>query len=148
MRRYLTPLAASAVLCAAAVAWADPLPSTTYEGRSSQKKPVSVRTSADGLELRRFRITRVFDCGAGSEPVTGTFRQTGGAIRVNARGRFRGRGRVEGVRGGQIRSGKFRFRGRFGRRGRVAVGVYRERVELRNGTECGTGRVTFRVRAR
>jgi hypothetical protein len=137
-----------AALCAATAAWAAPLPSTTFEGKTSQRMKVSMRTSADGLKLRNFKITREFDCGAGTEPVAGTFRQSGGEILVNANGGFRGRGKVQGVNGGKIRSGQFRFKGSFGARGRVAKGAYRERVELDDGTECGTGRVTFRVRAR
>jgi hypothetical protein len=148
VRRYLITLVSLAAVSAATVAWAEPPPSTTFKGKTSQKRQVSVRTSADGTKLRNFRITREFDCGAGTEPIVGTFRQSGGMIVVNARSRFRARGKVKGVRGGTIRSGRFRFKGRFGPRGRVARGVYRERVELDDGTECGTGRVRFRVRAR
>ena len=147
MRRNLVTLALVACLATAAAAFAAPLPDTTFKGRTSQKERISIRTSADGEKLRNLKITREFDCGAGTEPVGGTFRQAGGAIQVNDNGGFRGRGKVQGVSGGRIKSGEFRFRGRFGTRGRVATGVYRERVELDNGTECGTGRVTFRVRA-
>ena len=143
----MTLLAVLVALCAATAAWAAPLPSTTFEGKTSQRNKVSMRTSADGLELRKFKITREFDCGAGTEPVSGTCRQSGGEVSVNETGGFRGRGKVEGASGGKIRSGEFRFKGRFGTRGRVATGVYRERVVLDDGTECGTGRVTFRVRA-
>jgi hypothetical protein len=148
VRRYLVIAVLVGSLGVAAAAWAAPLPDTTFKGKTSQKQRVSVRSSADGLKLRNFTITREFDCGAGVEPVVGTFRQSAGAIVVNANGVFRARGKVKGAPAGRIASGQFRFRGQFGPRGRVATGAYRERVELDDGTECGTRRVTFRVRAR
>ena len=133
------------MVTAVAAASAAPLASTTYKGNTSQRLPVSLRTDNDGTAIRSFTIRREFRCG--SETVEGTFRQSSGIMVIKPDRRFWGHDQVKPARGGEIQRGQFTIRGRFGTRGRVVRGTYRERVRLRDGTRCDTGEIRYRVKA-
>ena len=128
-----------------AVASAEPKADTTYRGNTSQRLPVSLRTDDDGTAIRGFTIRREFRCGG--ETIEGTFRQRSGIMVIKPDRRFWGHDQVQPVTGGEIRRGQFTIRGRFGPRGNVVRGTYRERIRLRNGTRCDTGEVRYRVKA-
>ena len=145
--RAITILAVCLTFAAVAVASAAPQPDTRYAGNTSQGKKASLRTTPTGGGVEQFVIRRVFRCAVedGEETVSGVFRQSSGVLAVADNGTFRGSSKVRPTR--QIKRGVFTLAGRFGPRGRVARGTYRERVRLRSGTRCDTGKVRFRLRA-
>jgi len=120
-------------------------PDTTYRGNTSQGLTASLRTDDDGTAVRAFTIRRRFDCG--TQTAEGTFRQSSGIMVIKANRRFYGYAKVEPTSGGKIARGQFTIRGRFGPRGAVARGTYRERVRLKSGGRCDTGEVRYRVKA-
>jgi hypothetical protein len=148
VRRHLPFLALTCLvgLAAAAIALAAPRGDTTYKGKTSQKRNVKLRTTADAGALKGFAIRRRLDCGDDGS-VSGTFRQTSGLIPIADDGRFSGGSKVRSLNGGEIERGRYTLRGRFGEAGLGARGTYRERVVLRSGVRCGTGTVKFRVRS-
>jgi hypothetical protein len=129
---------------------ASPRPGATYSGTTSQGQRMSLRVMLDGLRVFNFKIRRQLSCvvGGETETVAGTFQQVGRPVRVSRRGVFKATVEVTGEEGGQIESGRASFRARFSADGRRLRGAYRERLVLRNGGSCSTGRVTFRARAR
>ena len=130
----------------ATAAIADPKPATRYTGNTSQGNDASLRTDRDGTAIRGFTIRREFDCG--SETAVGTFRQSSGIRVIKPTGRFWGHDKVAPSAGGSIKRGEFTIRGKFGPKGNVVRGTYRERVRLKNGSRCDTGEIRYRVKAR
>jgi hypothetical protein len=149
VRRHLSFLALACLvgLAAAALALATPRADTIYKGKTSQKRPVKLRTTEDAAALTGFSIRRELDCGDEGS-VAGTFRQTKGVIPIGDDGRFRSGSKVRSLNGGEIKRGRYELGGRFGEAGLGARGTYRERVVLRSGVRCGTGTIKFRVRTR
>ncbi len=131
---------------AAALAFAAARPNTFYRGNTSQGHTASLRTDEDGTAVRAFTIRRVFDCG--TQTAEGVFRQSSGKMVIKPDRRFFGHAAVKPSPNGQITRGQFTIRGRFGRRGGVAKGTYRERVRTRGGGRCDTGEIRYRVKAR
>jgi hypothetical protein len=146
LRRYLA-LAGVAASFAIAVtaAFADPKPATKYVGNTSQDYDASLRTDRDGTAIRSFTIRREFDCG--TETAVGTFRQSSGIMVIKPTGRFWGHDKVKATAQGSIRRGEFTIRGKFGSKGNVVRGTYRERVRLKNGSRCDTGEIRYRVKS-
>jgi len=147
VRRYLAIAGAAACLASlVAVASAAPRADTKYAGSTSQGNRASLWTDADGTAVRAFSIRREFKCGA--QTAAGVFRQSSGIMVVRPTGRFWGHDDVRPSRGGEISRGEFTIRGKFGRRGNVVRGTYRERVRLKDGSRCDTGVIRYRVKAR
>ena len=128
------------------MASAAPRPATKYTGNTSQGNNASLRTDADGTAIRSFTIRREFECGAGT--ASGTFRQSSGIMVIKPTGRFWGHDKVRPSAGGSIKRGEFTIRGKFGSKGGVVTGTYRERVRLDNGSRCDTGEIRYRLKAR
>jgi len=146
LRRYLAlagVVASFTVLVTAA--FADPKPATKYTGNTSQGNNASLRTDRDGTAIRSFTFRRQFDCG--TETATGTFRQSSGIMVIKPTGRYWGHDKVKPSAGGSIQRGEFTIRGKFGAKGNVVRGTYRERVRLKNGSRCDTGEVRYRLKA-
>jgi hypothetical protein len=148
VRRHLAiaGIAGCLIAATAALAFAAVRPNTTYRGNTSQGQKASLRTDEDGTAIRAFTIRREFDCG--TQTAEGTFRQSSGIMVIKPDRRFYGHARVKPSAGGEIARGQFTIRGRFGPRGGVAKGTYRERVRLKEGGRCDTGEIRYRVKAR
>ena len=78
--------------------------------------------------------------GAGS-PLAGG---ADGRLWMTADGRFRGTIRTRGVKGSLVRRGIFTISGRAVD-DRSARGVFRERLRLRDGSRCDSGRIRFTI---
>jgi hypothetical protein len=139
MRRAGLAVALAALACAA------PAGAHTYGGKTVRDGQISFRIGADSSTVVLLSAERELTCRRGRVKSfrSGTFRQARRFVR--RRGRlFRGSIRTRGPRGSLVRRGRFAIR--FVVRSEVvAAGVFRERLRLKDGTRCTSGRVRFRL---
>ena len=117
----------------------------TYGGTTAKQARMSLRVAADSSRVVALSTERELACRKGRIRSfrTGVFRQARTFVRRS--GRFlRGSIRTRGPRGSLVRRGRFAIR-LIVRGESVAIGVFRERVRLRDGTRCTSGRVRFRL---
>lgn len=139
MRRVAVAAAAAALLCAASAQ------AHTYGGSTTKDGRISFRVGADSATVIRLSAERELACRKGRIRSfrSGLFRQSRAFVRRSG-GLFRGSIRTRGPEGSLVRRGRFAMR--FVVRGHsVAAGVFRERLRLRDGTHCTSGRVRFRI---
>ena len=139
MRRLGLATVLVALVCAA------PAEAHTYAGKTARGGQITLRVGADSATVILLSAERELACRkAGIRSIrTGAFRQSRPFAR-RSRGRFRGSIRTRGPSGSLVRRGRFAIR--FVIRGdSVVAGVLRERLRLRDGTRCTSGRVRFRI---
>lgn len=139
MRRALALALLAALVCAA------PAVAHTYRGNSTKGGAMHFRVGPDNSRVISLSADRELSCRKGRLRSfrEGTFRQVSVFVRSNGGSFFRGSVRTRPVRGSQVRRGRFSIR--FVVSGNRAVGVFRERVRLRGGTRCTSGRVRFDI---
>lgn len=103
------------------------------------------RVGPDNARVISLSVERELSCRKGRLRSfrEGVFRQVSVFVRSTGGNFFRGSVRTHGVPGSQVRRGRFSIR--FVADGARARGVFRERVRLRGGTRCTSGRVRFDV---
>jgi hypothetical protein len=132
-------LAVGALLAGSAVAH-------TYGGRTAEDGRISFRFSPDETRIIELSAERELSCRKGRVRSVrqGAFRQKRTFARISADGRFRGTVRTRGPKGSLVRRGLYTISGRAVDE-RFARGVYRERLRLRDGSRCDSGRIRFRI---
>lgn len=139
MRRSVVLALFAAILCAA------PALAHTYRGSSVKGGAIHFRVGPDDARVISLSVERELSCRKGRLRSfrEGIFRQISVFVRSRGGNFFRGSVRTRPVRGSQVRRGRFaiRFVASDGR----ARGVFRERVRLRGGTRCTSGRVRFDI---
>jgi hypothetical protein len=138
--RRIAGLTLVVVLACAAPAFAH-----SYGGNSSKGGAMHLRVGSDNRSVISLSVTRELSCRRGSLRSfrEGIFSQVRVFVRSGGGNFFRGSVRTRGVRGSQVRRGRFSIR--FVADGSRAQGVFRERVRLRGGTRCTSGRVRFTI---
>ena len=139
MRRAGLATALVVLVCAA------PAEAHTYAGKTAKGGQISLRVGAGSATVVQLTAERELACRKGGirSVRSGAFRQSKPFVR-RSRGLFRGSIRTRGPKGSLVRRGRFAIR--FVLRGEfVATGVFRERLRLRDGTRCTSGRVRFRI---
>ena len=122
-----------------------PAQAHTYGGKTARGGAISFRVGADSATVVRLSAERALACRKGRIRSfrSGGFSQSKPFVRRSG-GLFRGSIRTRGPKGSLVRRGRFAIR--FVVRGEsVAAGVFRERLRLRDGTRCTSGRVRFRI---
>lgn len=139
MRRAGLVTALAVLVCAA------PAAAHTYAGKTARSGQISLRVGAGSATVIRLSAERELACRKeGIRSVrSGAFLQSRRFVR-RSRGLFRGSIRTRGPKGSLVRRGRFAIR-LVVRGESVAAGVFRERVRLRDGTRCTSGRVRFRI---
>jgi hypothetical protein len=129
----------------AALAFAGGAQAHTYGGQSAKDGRIDFRIGADSSTVVSLDAVRALSCRKGRIRSfrTGAFRQSRPFVR-RTKGRFKGSIHTRGPSGSLVRRGRFSIRFRV-RAGFLAVGVFRERLRLRDGTRCTSGRVRFHV---
>jgi hypothetical protein len=133
-------------MLAAGALWGGSASAHTYGGRTADDGRISFRFSPDEPRIIQLFAERELRCRKGKVRSfrRGAFRQTKTFARVAPDGRFRGTIRTRGVKGSLVRRGRFTIRGRAVNE-RFALGVFRERLRLRDGSRCDSGRIRFRI---
>ena len=116
----------------------------TYRGETVKGGTISMRVGSDDSTVIRLRAERELSCRKGKFRSfrQGAFRQRSTFVRRSG-GVFRGSKRTRGISGSLVRLGRFSIRFRISES--RARGVFRERVRLRGGTRCTSGRVRFSI---
>jgi hypothetical protein len=144
-RRHSICTLLAAMLVAGAL-WAGSAAAHTYGGRTAEDGRISFRFSPDESRIIQLFAERELSCRKGRVRSVrqGAFRQKRTFARVSGDGRFRGTIRTRGVKGSLVRRGIFTISG-LAVDERFARGVFRERLRLRDGSRCDSGRVRFRI---
>lgn len=126
--------------------WTGSAAAHTYGGRTADEGRTSFRFSPDESRIIQLFAERELSCRKGRVRSVrqGAFRQKRTFARVSGDGRFRGRIRTRGVKGSLVRRGLFTISGRAVGQS-FARGVFRERLRLRDGSFCDSGRIRFRI---
>lgn len=142
MRRTAIP----SIVVAAALVGASAAGGHSYDGRTADDGRISFRLSPSESSFVRLLAERELACRKGKVRSfrVGAYRQRRVFVRVNSNGAFHGSVRTRGPRGSLVRLGRFTIKGRTVNEA-SAKGVFRERVRLRDGTRCDSGRVRFEI---
>ena len=141
MRRTAIPF----IVVAAALVGASTAGAHSYGGRTADDGRISFRLSPSENSFIRLLAERELACRKGTVRSfrLGAYRQRRVFVRVGSNGAFRGSVRTRGPRGSLVRLGRFTIKGRI--LTDSARGVFRERVRLRDGTRCDSGRIRFAI---
>ena len=138
--------AISSIVVVAVLVGASSAGAHSYEGRTADDGRIAFRLSPAESSFLRLFAERELACRKGKVRSfrLGAYRQRKVFVRVASSRAFRGSVRTKGPRGSLVRLGRFTIKGRLVNEA-TAKGVFRERVRLRDGTRCDSGRIRFEI---